>query len=171
MCRKAVTLLVFTAILIVFFSMLSAQDEKPWFDLQNCEFCKNLMTDPQLLNNTDWEHHKIDNGLVTVTTVKDEYMPSYLEAIAHMNEVGERLMKGEKVYMCGMCEAMGALMQKGIKWETIMTNHGAVEIMTSDDPELVKEIHAFADKTDAEMAKMMQAPQDTEAPAPVKLGD
>lgn len=171
MYRKAVSLIIFTAILIVFFSMLSAQDAKPWFDLQNCEFCKNLMTDPQLLMNTDWEHHKIDNGLVTVTTVKDEYLPAYHDAIAHMEEVGAKMMKGEQVYMCGMCEAMGILMQKGAEWQTIMTNHGAVEIMTSDDPELVKEIHAWADKTEAEMAKMMQTPQDTEAPAPVKMDD
>jgi hypothetical protein len=171
MCRKAFTLVVFTAILIVFFSMLWAGDERPWFDLENCEFCKHLMKDPELLNNSDWEHHKIDNGLVTVTTVRDEYMPSFLEAMEHMQETADRLMKGEQVYMCGMCEAMGALMMKGVKWDMVQTNHGSIDIMTSDDPELVKEIHAFADKTEAEMAKMMQMWEEEGEPESEEMTD
>jgi len=137
--------------------------EKPWFDLENCGFCKHLLEDPELLDHCTWEHHNIANGMVSVTTVEKDYLPSYRAAMVKMEEVGKKMEEGEMVPMCGMCTAMGALMMKGVKWEYLKTQHGDVMIMTSDSPEVVADLHAFTDKTTTELAKMMEpAPAEKE---------
>ena len=61
-----------------------------WFDMENCEFCKGLMEDPQLLGNMTWEHHMISNGMMTVTTVKPEFMASYKTAMEKMEIVSKK---------------------------------------------------------------------------------
>jgi len=138
-----------------------AQDaeEKPWFDLENCGFCKHLMDDPGLLDHCTWENHNIENGMMSVTTVDKEFLPSYRAAAMKMKETSEKMEKGEMVPMCGMCTAMGSLMMKGAKWEYVETQYGDVQIMTSDNEEVVQELHAFTDKTNAELAKMEEAAQ------------
>jgi hypothetical protein len=136
-----------------------AQDteEKPWFDMEKCGFCKHLLEDPEMLDHCTWEHHNLEDGMMSVSTVEKEYLPSYREAMAKMQEVGEKMEQGEMVPMCGMCTAMGELMQKGAEWEYVQTEHGDIMIMTSDDPEVIAELHAFSDKTNAELEKMMAA--------------
>ncbi|MBD3219056.1 MAG: hypothetical protein GF310_12345 [candidate division Zixibacteria bacterium] len=154
--------LVVLGVLLIFGTLLIAGDEKgekadkPWFDMENCAMCKNLVAEPGLLENSDWENHKIDNGAVIVTTVDEEYLPAMKKASKQMQEVAEKLMAGEKHYLCGMCSAYGELYMSGAKVQSVETNHGFVEIFTSDDPATVEKIHAFADKNNEEMAKMME---------------
>ena len=144
------------AVLLLLASVALAGDA-PWFDMKNCGFCKHLMDDPEMLNHCTWEHHKIDNGMVVVTTVEDAYLPSYQKAMAVMEEVGKNMEAGEMVPMCGMCQAMGSIFMKGAKYTSIDTKHGSVALFTSDNPEVVKEIHAFVDRNNEEMAKMEAA--------------
>ena len=40
-----------TAVVLLACLGLVAQDEKPWFDMKNCEFCSNLCKNPHLLEN------------------------------------------------------------------------------------------------------------------------
>ncbi|MBD3258987.1 hypothetical protein GF377_11185 [candidate division GN15 bacterium] len=134
-----------------------AGDEKPWFDMETCSFCKHLIEDPGLLHHCDWEHHKISDGVLTVTTVEDEYLDAFNTAMANMEEAGKKMQSGEMLPMCGMCTAMGNLMMTGAQWESVTTKHGSVSVLTSDDPAVVEKIHAFADRTNDEMAKMMAA--------------
>lgn len=153
---KTVVTICLAAMLVLSISAgAAAQEEKPWFDLENCGFCKHLMDDPHLLEHCTWENHNIGNGMMSVTTVDKDYLPSYRVAAKKMQEVSEQMEKGEIVPMCGMCTAMGGLMMKGAKWELVETEVGDVQLMTSDDPEIVKELHAFTEKTNKELAKMM----------------
>ncbi|MCX6826552.1 MAG: hypothetical protein NTV06_04695 [candidate division Zixibacteria bacterium] len=134
-----------------------AQDqpkEKPWFDMQNCDFCKNLIKDTLLLPNTIWEHHDISNGLMIVTLVKPEYMASYKKAMDDMSKVGQEMMQGKPVKMCGFCEAYGKLIMAGAKIENIMGDWGEVTLITSDKPETLIMIREYAQCTREELAKM-----------------
>ncbi len=132
-------------------------EEAGWLDLESCGFCKHLTEDPGLLDHCTWENHNVEKGVVTVTTVEKDYMPSYHTAMVKMKEVNKKMEAGEMVPMCGSCAAMGGLMMKGAKMEHVETQHGYVMLMTSDDPELVTEIHAWTDKTNAELAKFEEA--------------
>lgn len=131
-----------------------AADEGPWFDMKNCGFCVSLMEDPNLMANMTWEHHIITNGMVTVTTIKREYMDSYKKAMAAMQATAAKMEKGEQVKMCNFCKAHGELMKAGIVMDYIPTLHGDVMIMTSDKPELVEKIKKFAQRTIDELKKM-----------------
>jgi hypothetical protein len=135
--------------------------ESAWFDMEGCAFCKNLVKDPHLMENMTWEHHDISNGVVTITTVKPESRKSYIEAKTAMMDVGKKLETGQltmdKVPMCGHCQTYGKLMMMGVKMESVEGSQADVIIMTSDKPEVVKEIKAFAQKNRDEMAKMEQA--------------
>ena len=130
-----------------------AAEEKPWFDLEHCDFCKHLTTDPGLLDHMTWQHYNISNGALSVTTVSPEYKDSYLKAQQMMEETGKEMMEGKPVNMCGSCEAYGQLMMDGVKFEHISTNVGDIVLMTSDKPELIEKIHAFAQKNNEELKK------------------
>lgn len=153
--KNVLTACLVAVLMLAASGMAQETEEKPWFDMEKCGFCKHLMEDPEMLNHCTWEHHNIGNGIVTVSTVEKEYLPAYRTAMVKMQEVGKKMEQGEMVPMCGMCTAMGGLMQKGVKWEYVETQHGDIMIMTSDDPELVAELHAFSDKTNLELDKMM----------------
>jgi len=130
-------------------------EEGPWFDMANCGFCKHLLEQPDFLDHTTWEHYNITNGLVTVSTVDREYLDAYHKVSQAMKETSEKMQKGEAVHMCGMCTAMGALLQKGVTMDYVETERGNITVMTSDNPELVKEIQAWGQRNKDEMAEMM----------------
>lgn len=125
-----------------------------WFDMEHCEMCKPLAEEPGLLEHVVWEQHNISNGIVSVTTVEKDYLDAYRNAHAKMGHVVERLQKGEKVGMCGMCTALGAAMMKGAKQEVVETTYGDVMILTSDKPDVVAELQEWAKRNREEMKKM-----------------
>lgn len=150
----------FSALAIVIAAVAIADEpahETPWFDMPNCDFCKHLTTDPHLLENMTWEHHNISNGALSITAVKPEFRDSYMKAETAMMELGEKMEKGEvqmsDVKMCGSCMAYGALMAAGAKFEYVPGDAAIVVLMTSDNPEVVKQIQAYAAKNREEMAK------------------
>jgi hypothetical protein len=152
---KYLTKFAWIAVLVLFAASLTAVagDDK-WFDMENCEFCKQLMDPPEMLMHTSWEHHNIANGIVSVATVDKEYLDSWRAAEARMEEVGKRMEKGEQVPMCNSCMALGKIMMMGAKYESFPTAHGNVSLITSDDPKMVEEIQAWGKRTTDEMAKM-----------------
>ncbi len=156
--RKVLTLSFAALLLMSVVGWAGDTEEAGWLDLEKCGFCKNLIEDPELLNHCTWENHNIENGAVTVTTVEKDYMESYHTAMAKMEEVNKKMQAGEMVPTCGLCSHMGGLMMKGVKMEHVETQHGYVMLLTSDNPELVAEIHAMNDKTNAELAKFEAAP-------------
>jgi hypothetical protein len=156
----AVTAIVFAAVAMLCGVSNAGPAEPAWFDMQGCAFCKNLAKDPNLLKNMTWEHYDISNGVVTITTVKPEFKKSYNEAWTAMMDLGQKLQTGEltpaQVPMCGHCQAYGKLIMMGAKTEAVRGSQADVEIMTSDNPEVVKEIKAWAQRDRDEMTKMQQ---------------
>ncbi len=128
---------------------------KPWFDMENCDYCSNLIAEKGLMENMPkWEHHNVKNGSMTITVVNEEYIPAYKRAMAKMEEVGKREQAGEKVNTCGMCDAYSALFMKGVQWDVVESGNTFISLMWSDNPEIVDEIHAMTDRTNKEMAMM-----------------
>ncbi len=143
-------------LLILLFSMSFAADDGQWFDMEKCAMCKSLMEDPELMNNMTWKHHNISNGIVSVTKVDPAYLKSYLKSRVQMNEIGERIAKGEKFEFCNMCSSLGGLYQAGAKWEAVDSDNVMIGITTSDNPEIVEKIQAWAERTTKEMMAMEQ---------------
>jgi len=130
-----------------------------WFDLANCQFCKNLLDDPGLLEHMTWETHKIEHGMMYVSTCDPDYTESYDKANKAMEKLGNDMMPGKvnpmQVKMCGSCSAFGQLMMAGVKTENIDGEAADVMIITSDDPAMVAKLHEYADRNNKEMAEMM----------------
>jgi len=152
--RKTGILLGFIAV-IALAGGVSAGD-KPWLDPQNCAMCKSLVAVPDLMMNMAWEHHNISNGIVSVTTVNEGYLDAYRAASEEMGETAKKVMSGEVTNVCGMCSALAGLMKKGAKPEYVMTHDGTIMLVTAQDPEIVGELHKWADHTNAELAKMVE---------------
>ncbi len=129
--------------------------EAKWFDMENCGMCKNLSAEKGLMQNMKWEQHNISNGVMSVCTVTPEFMEAHKRAEKNMEAMSKKLMSGEKIEMCGSCMALGSLFPKGLKHEKVDTENGGITLFTSDNPEVVKELHAWADKNAEEMKKMI----------------
>lgn len=152
--RNARTIMVALVFTMMVFVIATAQD-KPWFDMENCAFCKNLSAQPGLMDHlTKWEHHNVKNGSVSITVVDEAYLPAYKKAMMMMGETGKKMQAGEKLPMCGMCEAYGGLKMKGVQMEEVGSDNVFISLMYSDDPEVINEIHAMTDRTNDEMMKM-----------------
>jgi hypothetical protein len=147
---------VFAVALFFAFSALSAiAQEKPWFDMKNCDFCKHLVEDTMLLPNMTWEHFDISNGAIAITTVKPEYKDKYLKAMAAMEKVGQEMGAGKSdVKMCGHCEYYGKLVMSGVKMEYIPASAGDIMLMTADKPEVLAMLREYVKRNKEEMAKV-----------------
>lgn len=130
-----------------------------WFDMENCVFCRNLLADPQLLPNCQWETLATADGLAFVMAVKPEYAASMHKASAAMEATGAKLHSGEikmaDAKMCGFCQAYGELMMGGVQFETARGEVTEVSIARSTDPKMVAKMHAIAKRNKEEMAIMM----------------
>jgi len=154
--RNTRTIVVVLAFTLMVFVIATAQD-KPWFDMENCAFCKNLSAQPGLMDHlTKWEPHNVKNGSVSITEVDKEYVDAYKKAMAAMKVTAHRIQEGEQLPICGMCEAYNGLMMKGAQSDEVQSGNIFVSLMYSDDPEIVNEIHAITDHTNDEMMKMKE---------------
>jgi hypothetical protein len=111
-----------------------------------------------------WETHKIDSGMLCLTTVPMELKKEFDSVSAKMMQAIEKVKAAEKqgteAELCHFCVSMGELMKLNAKQQHIETQTGAIHLCTSDDPAVVKTIHAIADKVIAEQKKMKE-PQRT----------
>lgn len=130
-----------------------------WFDMENCDFCRNLVKDPGLLPHTTWENFPIENGMMNIFTVAPEYAASMGTCTAAMEDLGAKLHSGQvspaDVKMCGHCMAYGGLLAAGVKMETVKGKAAEVTLMTSSDPATVAKIHDMVKRDNEEMALMM----------------
>ena len=150
--KRMGTYVVAAVLLLLMVVSVGAQD-KPWFDMENCSFCKHLTKDPELMKHMTWTTYVISNGAMVVTVVDEEYQDSYEAAMKAMEKTGKDMMSGAgDVKMCGHCEYYGMLMMSGMKTETINTDVGEITLMTSDKPETIKMIHEYAKRNQEAMA-------------------
>jgi hypothetical protein len=125
-----------------------------WWDMENCEMCKPFTAHEGLMENMVWEIHNISNGIIMITTVEEKYEEPYKKAGVVMQKVINKLIAGEQVGLCNSCQSMNQMFIKGAKMENITTKTSDISIMTAETPELVSEIHTWADKSNVELAKM-----------------
>jgi hypothetical protein len=129
-------------------------------ELKNCAVCKYFAEKPELMKNMVWETHKIENGMLSLTTVPKELKQEFDALGAKMMQAIEQVkadsQAGKPVELCNFCAAMGELMKAGAKQQHIGTSVGAIHLCTSEDPDVVAKIHALADKAIAEQKKVEQ---------------
>ena len=129
-----------------------------WYDMEGCGMCSNFLAQPGLMENMDWEHHVINEGMMSVTLFNTpESEVAYDLARAEMEKTGAKMHAGEKVHLCDFCTSMMGVMMAGASIEEIEINGGRVMLLTSDDPELVEQIQAHAERSIEELAKMEAA--------------
>jgi hypothetical protein len=97
-----------------------------------------------------WETHKIDNGMLSLTTVPKDKKKDFDKVNGKMRRAIEQVKAdakaGKEVHLCSFCSEMAQLMKAGAKQQHIETESGEIELCTSDDPAVVKKIHELADK-------------------------
>jgi hypothetical protein len=150
------------AVALLAVASVAMAEEAAWFDMKGCAFCKNLTTDPELLKNMTWDHYDVTSGVMAVTVVAPAFQESYKKAMAAMEKVGADLQKGgAMVPMCGHCQAYGALMMSGAKFDYVQSKVGDIVLITSEKPETVAMIKKYGQRNREEMAKMEAAEKTT----------
>ena len=133
-----------------------AEDSKPWFDLENCAFCKNFKmgTDEYIVDHMKGNYHTLPNGFLAIMTIEDDFKDEYAKSAEGMQKVVEDMQKtGTQPQMCQHCATYGELMMGGAVAQEFNSDVAIAYMMTSDNPEMVKKLHAFAERNNAEMAK------------------
>ncbi len=137
--------------------LAAAPGNAPWFDLENCSMCKHMTAEESLMEHMEWENHLTTDGMLSVTIVAAGYEEAFARSMQNMEATSEKLMTGEKMYLCGFCQSYGGLHMAGANFEHIETKTGTIELVTSHDPAVVEKIHAHGQKTIDEYNKMMAA--------------
>ncbi len=141
---------------------VAAQDEKEkdkeiaWFDMDHCEICKNFASIKNSMHRIKWENHLLDDGMISVSVVPDDMKEDMAKAEAGIQATVAKLQQGEQLDMCGHCHYMGKMMMSGAKFKALKTVGVDISIVTSSDPEVVKEIHVFAKQSKIEHEKMLK---------------
>ena len=153
------TLLSLTAMLmLVCAAMVMAEEaEKPWFDMQNCAFCKEVTAQPGLMDHMRHEYHNVSAGILTVGYVDKEFQDKFKAAQAGMQKVVADLQAGKQVPMCQHCAKIGEFYMKGVTMEEIKSSEAVVIVYSHTDPEAIKDIQAFGARNNEELAKMKAA--------------
>ena len=138
-----------------------------WFDMENCDFCRHLVADPELLSHCQWETLPIADGMMTVMTVEPAYAASLAKAGAGIEAVAAKMHSGQldptKAKMCGYCQSYGQLMAAGVTMETVKGKVAEVTLARSTDPKVVAQMHEVARRNTEEMAIMMGSAADPHA--------
>ncbi len=128
--------------------------EKPWFDLQNCAFCKEVGAQPGLLEHMNTEYHNISSGFLSITKIDPEYLSLYEKMKAGMQKmVADMQSTGKIPYMCRHCSKYGEFAMAGVKMEEVETGYGIIHMAMSSDSTMVTKLQEFAKRTDVESKK------------------
>ena len=136
-------LVIAAAVMTVALIAVAVAQEKPWYDMKNCEFCKPWST-PEMMKNMTSDQVECASGVMTVISFPESFRSNYKAASAQMDALGKRAATGEKIQMCGSCETMGSFFMRGAKMEEIPTKTGVVQLLTANDSSLVADIHKWA---------------------------
>jgi hypothetical protein len=153
--KKTVAMMALAVILLGAGSASAAP--KAWLDLENCGMCKNLLVDMDLFQHMTWDTYLLTNGMMEVTTHPAGYEDRFKKLMASFESCGAKMMAGEQMPMCGMCESYGQLMMSGAKMDQVQTKAGWVTVMSSQDPKVVAMILAHGRRTIDEYAKYTAA--------------
>jgi hypothetical protein len=121
---------------------------------EKCAICKNLTDHPELMKSLTWEIHEIDNGLLMLLAVPKDHLKEFQAANANKLKTIERFKAGEEMDRCAFCQGYGELVKAGAKSTRINTALGTITLLTSDKPEVIKQIQAHAKRTIEEQKKL-----------------
>jgi hypothetical protein len=152
--RKIITLVV-SALLVLFATAVG--EEKPWFDMEKCEFCKAFAAEKGLFEHMATEYHVVSNGAVSVTHLGPEFKEAFGRAQAQVVKVVQGMQKGVMPVMCTHCETMGTLFQAGCKQEAVTSRDCIIMIYSSTDTAMIAKIQDFGRKSADALAKMSAA--------------
>lgn len=134
-----------------------AGEEGAWMSMENCAMHEHLVAEPGLVDHMTYEVYVTQHGMMTVTTVSEDYSDEYMSAMKHMQETGAKLMGGEKLELCGYCQSHMAIMGGGkATMEPFHTAGGDVMIVSSTDEATVAQIHEHAKHAQMELKKMAE---------------
>jgi len=154
---KAVKLTVMVGC-VLFLTLSAGADEMPWFDMENCAFCKHIGAEEGLFEHMHTEYHSISNGILSVTVVDASHKEAYDRAMKAMEKVGTEMQEtGVMPKMCGFCMTYGGFLMTGVKNEYVGSEFADIIIWTSDKPEMVEKLQAFGKRANDEMAKLRAA--------------
>lgn len=146
-------LVIAVAITAVALVVVAVAQEKPWYDMKNCEFCKPWLT-PDMMKNCTWDQVETANGVLTVGLFPETFRPKYRAAYDQTQALSMKAAAGEKVHMCGSCEAMGSFLMRGARMEELFMKSGVAMLMTATDSSLVADMHKWAKRNAEEEKKM-----------------
>ena len=151
---RSLILTICAVALIVSVAALAGDDAEPWFDLENCAFCKHIGAEEGLVDHMHSEYHNLKGGILFIMTIDPQYKEAFDRAQAAMNEVGIEMQKtGEVPHMCRHCRMYGEFMTSGVAIECVEAEVGSICMMTSEKPEMVEKLQAFGARTAEETAK------------------
>jgi hypothetical protein len=159
MMRLAVVSVALAAmtVAVVVTPSLAGETSGAWFDPDKCQMCAPIKAEPGLFEHVHWTDLPIATGMITVTKVDPGYEAAYQRAGAKQMDVVQRRSKGESMYLCGHCTSLSGLLKSGAKYDPLQVSDRYLAAVTATDPALIQKIRAHAERTDAEMKKMMTA--------------
>lgn len=134
-----------------------AQDDKPWFDLKNCEFCKQFANPPDMLLHINTEYYSTAVGLMMITNIDKGYEEHFMKAQEGMQKVVADMQAGKMPTMCQHCSKYGEFTMAGVKMDVVKTPHGTVSLLVASDPAMIEKLHAFGKRTADETEKFKAA--------------
>jgi hypothetical protein len=122
----------------------------------NCEICKNIFQQPELMMACDYTVTDISDGIVcTVNLKKPELMPKLRAFMKNDRKVCDKFRSLTKKdcdeKLCPGCAAYFDFTRRGLKEEQVDTSNGALTVARTNDPALLKDLHAWS----AEIRQMM----------------
>jgi hypothetical protein len=139
-------------VLIGAFAM--ATDPEPWFDMQNCAFCKEIAAQPGLADQFHHEYHMLHNGMMSITHVGKDFKDAFAKAQQGMQAVIKDMQSGKEVKMCRHCSTLGSLYQLGVMPDQIMRGEDIIVVYTSSDTAAVRKIQEFGKNSADAVAAM-----------------
>lgn len=121
-----------------------------WFDPEHCDICRPMHERPDVMGTMKWDVHKLDAGMLMTSSVAAEKKEAFYAICKAMHAKAPAADSA----MCGFCAGFGGLIQAGAKVEELKTDSGMITVITATDPVTVEMIHAVADRSLDEMAKM-----------------
>src|SRR6476659_8848126 len=103
---KALVQLAVLGLIVAWSNAVFAQvdPEKMMAEMKKCAVCKHLAENPELMKSMVWETHKIDNGMLSVTTVPKKMNKDLKEVSEKMHQAIDQVKadakEGKEVQLC-----------------------------------------------------------------------
>lgn len=129
--------------------------EAGWFDMEHCQICSPMAKHPEMMQEMEWETHKIDSGMLMVAQIPEKHRKAFEGMCEKSHTLAAELAeKNQTENLCGFCQGFQELTKAGAKEQVIQTGFGNITLVTSPDSKVVKDIHKHAERSQVEAKKM-----------------